>query len=188
MKHKILAIACLCLFSLGGVAAAQTEKPAELRSTTQVLDEWVNNIEELIVPAADAMPEDKYSYAPSQGEFTGVRTFAEQVKHLAAANYQLGSRILGEEPPLGTKGEAAPDSVKTKAEILQYLKGSFACLHRAAAKIDEKNQVEPILGTKGTWQKTRLGLLIDALAHSSNHYGQMVEYLRMNGIVPPESR
>jgi uncharacterized damage-inducible protein DinB len=71
---------------------------------------------------------------------------------------------------------------------MEYLKGSFVCLHRAAAKVDEKNEVEPIQGAKGTWERTRLGLLIDALAHSSNHYGQVVEYLRMNGIVPPESR
>jgi hypothetical protein len=70
---------------------------------------------------------------------------------------------------------------------MEYLKDSFARLHRAAAKVDEKNEVEPSRGTEGTWQKTRLGLLIDALAHSSDLYGQVVEYLRMNGIVPPEN-
>jgi uncharacterized damage-inducible protein DinB len=186
MRQTVLLFVSLLLG--GGIVSAQREIPPEPRVTTQVLNDWVTNVEEQVVPAADAMPEEKYSYAPRQGEFTGVRTFAGQIQHLAAANYQLGSRILGEEPPAGTKGERAPDSVKTKAEILEYLKGSFACLHRAATKVDERNQVEAIPGTNGTWQRTRLGLLIDALAHSSNHYGQMVEYLRMNGIVPPESR
>jgi hypothetical protein len=78
--------------------------------------------------------------------------------------------------------------VKTKAEIMAYLEGSFECLHRAAALINDQNQVEPLPRASGTWQRTRLGLLIDVLAHSSNHYGQMVEYLRMNRIVPPASR
>ncbi len=122
---------------------------------------------------------------PSNGEFKGVRSFADQVKHLAAANYQLGAGVLGEEPPAGTRDESAPDSVKTKAQIMEYLKGSFAVLHRAANSIDERNMNEPIL-KKGN--RTRLWLVVDAVAHSSNHYGQMVEYLRMNGIVPPASR
>jgi uncharacterized damage-inducible protein DinB len=185
-------IVCRCvsvlLLSLGGVAAAQMGKPARPGTTSELLDDWVTNIEQLVVPAAGALPEDKYSFAPNAGQFAGVRTFAEQVKHLAAANYQLGARILGEQPPSGTANETAPDSVKTKAEIMEYVKGSFACLHRAAATVDERNLVEPLKGAHGTWQRTRIGLLIDALAHSSNHYGQMVESLRVNGIVPPASR
>ena len=145
----------------------------------------MTNTEQLIVPAADAMPEAKYSFAPSNGEFSGVRTFAEQVKHLAAANYQLAAATLGQEPPAGTDHETAPDSVKTKAQIMDYLEGSFTSLHRAAATINENDMDDPIR-SKGN--RTRLLLLIDAVVHSSNHYGQMVEYLRMNNIVPPASR
>lgn len=168
---------------------AQTDAPAEhremARTVTQVLEFWVTNTEKLLVAAADAMPEERYSFAPAAGEFKGVRTFAEQVKHLAAANYQLGAAVLGEEPPAGTKNETAPDSIESKEEIMRYLKGSFACLHRAAAAIDEKNMDEPV-AAKGN--RTRLWLIVDALVHSSNHYGQIVEYLRTNGIVPPASR
>ena len=156
-------------------------------SIGEALDVWVTNTEKLLVPAAEAMPEEKYSFAPTNGEFHGVRTFAEQVKHLAAANYQLGALVLEEKPPHDEHGENAPESVKTKAEIVEYLEGSFAYLHRAAATIDEKNataQVELPRGRSGT----RVGLLVDALAHSQNHYGQIVEYLRMCGIVPPASR
>ena len=119
------------------------------------------------------------------GQFSGVRTFAEQVKHLAAANYQLAAATLGQEPPTGTDHETAPDTVKTKAQIMDYLEGSFTSLHRAAAGINENNMDDPI-PSKGN--RTRLLMLIDAVVHSSNHYGQMVEYLRMNNIVPPESR
>ncbi|HZS27472.1 MAG TPA: DinB family protein [Candidatus Angelobacter sp.] len=187
MKRFICRFVSLLLLACGPVALAHAASPDD-RHGVPVLDEWVTSIEQLVVPAADAMPEDKYSYAPTNGEFKGVRTFAEQVKHLAAANYQLGARILGEEPPVGTRNEAAPDSVKTKADIMEYLKGSFACLHRAAAAIDEKSVLMSIKGASGTWHQTRLGMLVDALTHASDHYGQMVEYLRMNGIVPPESR
>jgi hypothetical protein len=164
---------------------AQAATPAEPHNVSQVVDFWVTNTEQLLVPAADAMPEAKYSFAPSNGEFSGVRTFAEQVKHLAAANYQLAAATLGEEPPAGTDHETAPDTVKTKVQVMDYLKGSFTSLHRAAAALNEENMDYPI-PSKGN--KTRLLMLIDALVHSSNHYGQMVEYLRMNNIVPPTSR
>lgn len=157
---------------------------AEPHNATQVLDLWVTKTEQLLVPAAEAMPEEKYSFSPRGDGFKGVRTFAEQVKHVAAANYQLGAAILDEMPPAGTRNETAPDSVQTKAQIMEYLKGSFVCLHRAAASIDEKTMNQPTK-LKG---HSRLWLLVDAMEHSSNHYGQMVEYLRMNSIVPPESR
>ena len=153
-----------------------------------VLEAWVTQVEQLVVPAADALSEERYAFAPAGGEFKGVRTFAEQVKHLAAANWQLGSRAAGETPPAGTHDETAPESIRTKAQIMEYLRGSFACLHRATLASAGMKLLEPIDGTSGTWQRTRLGLLIDAIAHSSSHYGQMVVYLRMNGIVPPASR
>jgi uncharacterized damage-inducible protein DinB len=191
MKRMIWMFASLFLLASCGLALGQTDKPAAHLGAGQVLDLMVANAEREIVAAADAMPEDKYSFVPTGGEFKGVRTFAEQVKHLAAANYQLGARILGEKPPAGTvgaKSESAPDSVKTKAEIMEHLKGSFAYLHKAVGTVDERNILEPIQGASGTWQKTRLGLAVDAIAHSYDHYGQMVAYLRANGIVPPASR
>ena len=180
----ILAFSVVAARAAPAAARAQTERQAPGR----VLDAWVSIVEKLVIPAAEALPESRYAYSPSDGEFQGVRTFAGQVKHLAAANYQLGARILGEDPPAGTRGESAPESVRTKAEILEYARGSFAVLHRAAAEIDETNLLEPIPGAANAEQKTRLGLLVDALVHASNHYGQIVEYLRGNGIVPPASR
>lgn len=164
---------------------AEGATPTKPRTVSQVVDFWVSNTEQLIVPSADAMPESKYAFVPSSGQFSGVRTFAEQVKPLAAANYQLAAATLGQEPPAGTDHETAPDTVKTKAQVMDCLKGSFASLHRAAAALNENNMDDPI-PSKGN--RTRLLMLIDAVVHSSNHYGQMVEYLRMNNIVPPASR
>jgi hypothetical protein len=185
MRSRKFILATLLILILASSAAAQKQAPPEAKTVSQVLEFWISDIEHLVVPAAEAMPQAKYSFAPTNGEFQGVRTFAEQVKHLAAANYQLGAGAFGEHPPAGTQDESAPPSIQTKAEIVEYLKGSFACLHRAAATINEKKMNEPIAAKGG---RTRMWLLIDAVAHSSNHYGQMVEYLRMNGIVPPASR
>lgn len=157
-------------------------------SASEVLDQLVSSAEKEIIPAAEAMPEEKYKFVPTNGEFSGVRTFAEQLKHLAAANYQLAARILGEKPPHGERNETAPDSVKTKTDVVEYVKSSFVYLHKAVATVNANNLAAPIPGMKGTWQRTRLGSVIDAIAHSYDHYGQIVEYLRMNGVIPSASR
>jgi uncharacterized damage-inducible protein DinB len=133
------------------------------------------------------MPEDKYDFAPTTGEFKGVRTFAQQVKHIATANYMFGSVVLAEKPPLDLGGENGPDSIKTKADIMKYLNDSFAYLHKALASLTDENQLQQVdspFGMKGP----RLAFASFAVAHPLDHYGQMVEYLRMNGIVPPASR
>lgn len=174
-------------------SAVPCQSPKAARSSAaydsrQALEDRVVVVEQQVVPAAEAMPDSLYSYAPTGGAFAGVRTFGEQLKHLAASNWQIGSNVLGEAPPAGTHDEMAPSTVKTKAQIVEYVKGSFACLHRAVATVDERNLMQPIDGLSGTWGRTRLGLIIDAIAHSSDHYGQIVEYLRANGIVPPASR
>jgi hypothetical protein len=173
------------LLASSAVLMAQSTRQTERRSVGKELDVWVSKTEQELVPAADAMPEEKYGFAPTAGKFEGVRTFAEQIKHLAAANYILASAALGEKPPHQEHDESAPDSLRSKAEIMEYLKGSFAYLHKAAATINEENEAEII---KLMDNRTRPGLIVDALLHSFNHYGQMVEYLRMNSIVPHASR
>jgi len=172
-----------------GFGLAQVNKQDQRRPSSQVIDDWVTKWEKQLVDVADAMPADKYSFAPSDGEFKSVRTFSQQLKHAAAANYILAASALGEPSPVDAGDEAGPESVRTKAEIVAYLKGSFAALHKAAATIDEKNVLiksTPISPLQNT--ATRLGLIVEALLHSANHYGQLVEYLRMNGVIPPASR
>jgi uncharacterized damage-inducible protein DinB len=176
--------------SAAGLARGQAmPKPEAPRTVTQVLDRSVTNVEKEFVPAAEAMPEDKYSYAPTNGEFKGVRTFAEQIKHVAATNYELAAAILQVKPPVEIgDDESGPASVKSKAEILEFLKGSFAYLHKAIATINEQNEAESIKSPWGQNTVTRLGLTILTVGHCFDHYGQMVVYLRHNGIVPPASK
>jgi DinB superfamily len=187
MKLKLL-FASLLLVTGTGLVLGQDAKPAEHRTVAQVLDRGVTGVESEFVPAADAMPEDKYSFAPTNGEFKGVRTFAEQVKHVAAINYMVGAAILEEKPPVDTGGEIGPDSIKGKADIVKFLKDSFAYLHKAVGTINDGNLVNPIKSPFGSGTTTRLGMATLIVGHCFDHYGQVVEYLRMNGIVPPASR
>lgn len=165
----------------------QTKKE-ERRTVTQVLDRTVSNLERDFVPAAEAMPEDKYGFAPTNGEFKGVRNFAQEVKHVAAVNYELGAALLEEKPPVDVGDEAGPASVVTKAEVLKYLLDSFVYVHKAVQTVNDKNLVETVKSPFGEGSVTRLGLATTVAWHGFDHYGQMVEYLRMNGVVPPASR
>jgi DinB family protein len=145
--------------------------------------------------AAEAMPADKYSFRPAEGMFKGehpeygpaeVRTFAEQVKHVACSNSAFAAEMDGKTPPercdLG-----GPSPAKTRAELLAYLRESFAVLKKSIGAIDSKNMFDPIEGPYAG-PTTRLRLAGVCIWHAADHYGQMTIYLRLNGIVPPASR
>ena len=188
MRKKLGCLA-ICALLLAGLSAAQEKKGKEERRTvTQVLDSTVANLEHEFVPASEAMPEDKSGFAPTGGEFKGVRTFGQQIKHVAAVNYELGAAILEEKPPVDIGDESGPASITTKAEILKYLNDSFVYVHKAVKTINDKNMVETVKSPFGEGKVSRLGLATSVAWHGFDHYGQMVEYLRMNGIVPPASR
>ena len=191
MKQVKWMFVSLAFFVFIAFAQAQAVDTATQRTDTQIIDFILNLQEKTIVDAAEVMPEEKYSFAPTQGEFKGVRTFAEQLKHIAADNYLLGAGILEEKPPADTGvGERGSAAVRSKAEIIAYVKASFAYMHRAAAAIDETNRPIPTpeISPWPPGTATRLGVAIEDCVHTWDHYGQLVEYLRMNGIVPPASR
>ena len=191
MKLRLTALVLLLGLTLSlatSVASAQAAAANPKPTFASVLDRSLSNAEKTFVPAADAMPEDKYGFAPTQGEFKGVRTFALEVKHVAVANYMLGSAILGEKPPMEMGGPNGPESIKSKAEIMKFLNDSFAYAHKAVNSINETNILEPVKSPFGSSMTTRLSLAISIIGHPNDHYGQMVEYLRMNNIIPPASR
>jgi uncharacterized damage-inducible protein DinB len=135
------------------------------------------------------MPEEKYGFSPETlklpgAEYKGVRSFGVQLRHIAASNNILWAPLTGEKLPDDYKGGNGPEALRSKAEIVKFLKDSYALGHRAAATLTERNMLLPPEGSKST----RLHLATFAVAHAYDHYGQMVEYLRMNGIVPPASR
>jgi DinB superfamily len=199
--NPVRALVALPLFLIGSTPArAQSlvppddarqwaERPvAPIHTVSQALDFWITATEHAVVTAAAAMPAEKYAFTPTGGEFTGVRTFGQQVKHLAANNYRMAAYILGRTPTADQKAEAGPDSVQSKTQTMDYVTGSFVALHEAVAAVTDGNMLTSMAASPSARQTTRLQLAVDAVAHSYDHYGQMVEYLRMNGIVPPGSR
>lgn len=144
--------------------------------------------------AAEAMPADKWDYRPTAGMFKNekpefgaeLRTFAEQVKHVACANFAFAAELDGAKPPEACD-KGGPSPAHTRAELLVYLRDSFAALKKSLSAITAKNMYHPIEGPYAG-PNTRLGLAQVCIWHAADHYGQMTLYLRLNGIVPPASR
>jgi len=175
--------------TIGGTGSPQAEQSQARPTIASTVDRQISAIEKEMVDAADAMPEDKFDFSPESvriagSDFKGVRTFAAQVKHTAASNYLIWSMVTGDDSQEYFNGGNGPDRLKTKADIVKFLRDSFALGHRAAAALTTQNMLELSRDNK----TTRLHWATFAVEHAYDHYGQMVEYLRMNGIVPPASR
>jgi hypothetical protein len=172
-----------------GIVSAQPATSGASASSRQapkdVLLKQVADIEKLLTGIATEMPADKYDFVPTTGAFRGVRSFAKQIKHAASVHHLVAATLLGETVTSDMADERGPDDVKTRDEVLTYLAGSFAALRRAVETVTEENAFASIKGVFGSAPDTRVGLIIVAVSHSSNHYGQVVEYLRMNGLTPP---
>src|ERR1700691_6013840 len=163
--RKALSCVAFGILVIAAVCSAQNSvNKDQNRNVTQVLERTVENMEHEFVPAAEAMPEDKFGFAPANGEFKGVRTFGQQIKHVAAVNYELGAAILEEKPPVDIGDESGPASITTKADILKYLNDSFVYVHKAVRTINEKNLVGTVKSPFGEGRVTRLGLATSVAA------------------------
>ena len=190
---KVLTLFCL-LFAAVSLPAqnASQPRPSETSPTVAaVVDKEISNLESLLVSAAEAMPEEKFNSSPENlklegAEFKGVRTFADQIKHVAADNFAIWAPLTGKPEPAGVNSPSGPAEMKSRAEIIRFLKDSFAFAHKAAAGMTPENTTD-VVEFRGN-KVTRLYLMILAFSHANDHYGQLVEYLRISGIVPPGSR
>lgn len=189
----VLIFAIAALRHGGNAAAASAARAQQSQQSSPTIastvDREISTIEKQIVDVTEAMPEDKFNFSPESlnipsSDYKGVRTFAVQVKHVASSNYFLWSPLAGDKVPESIKDGNGPEDLKTKADIIKFLKDSFALGHKAAATLTTQNMLQPAEHSKSS----RLHLATFAIAHAYDHYGQMVEYLRMNGIVPPASR
>lgn len=196
MRKILVAVLCTGAATLWMDPAQQSAWAQQSQGTQQAamtvasaVDRDISAIEKQIVDAADAMPEERFNFTPESlnipgSNYKGVRSFAVQVKHIATSNWFIWSALTGEKLPEGLNDGNSPANLKSKAEIIQFLKDSFALGHRAAATLTTENMLQTIRNG----QTTRLSRATFGVAHAYDHYGQMVEYLRMNGIVPPASR
>ena len=179
-------------FDVRAAASTMPVQKAEQQSTLTLasgVDQDISAVEKQILDVAEAMPEEKFNFSPetlniSGSDYKGVRSFAVQLKHIAASNWFIWSPLTGEKLPQGLHDGNGPANIQTKDEIINFLKDSFALGHRAAATLT----IENMLQTPGKSKSTRLRLAEFGVSHAYDHYGQLVEYLRMNGIVPPASR
>lgn len=170
-------------------SAYPQQSPQSPPTITSAVDREITTVEKLILEAAEAMPEEKFNFSPESlnipgSDYKGVRTFAVQVKHIASSNYFIWSPLIGDKVPENIKDGNGPENLKTKADILKFLEDSFALGHKAASTLTPQNMLQIPEHSKSS----RLRLAEFGVAHAYDHYGQMVEYLRMNGIVPPASR
>jgi hypothetical protein len=197
--HSKFLLAC-CLLGIAALTAqaqmgnsdgSAAPAPGTIVTPSAAIDLQLSMIEGEMIPAVKAMPAEKFDFAPSQSifvpsqktEFATVRNFAQQATHVAEANYFFYSGVSGLKPDVDPRGIL---KLTKKDDIVAALAGSFAYAHKAIATLTPANSFEVLkFEEPGLW--TRATLASFGVAHAFDHYGQMVEYLRMNGIVPPAS-
>jgi len=184
---KTLLILCAAA-AASSAALAQGTTSATRMTVARLYDGQLRSIESEVVPLIQAMPAGKFDFAPTNGEFKGVRTFAQQAKHLAAVIFIAAAAANQEKPPVDTGGEAGPDSAATKEQIVQFVKDAFSYAHSVMATLTSENELDMVPSPFGSGTIARGAIAAATVWHSFDHYGQMVVYLRMNGIVPPASR
>jgi hypothetical protein len=190
---RFAALLILCGVTLGAVGKSKTSQESASKSATQQ-DDIPKSIADSVsgtlqfaegnfLDVAEAMPENKYSFVPTTGKFDDARSFGEQVKHVACAQFAFFNEFEGKKPPDDCEN-GGHEPARTKSELIKYLKDSFDYSNRVLATLTAKNALDRVEG-RYAGPNTKLGISVVAVWHITDHYGQLVEYLRMNGIVPP---
>jgi hypothetical protein len=183
MTRFLLAGVSLAISSM--LFAADSAAP----SLAKIFDGQVGGVEREVVSLAEAMPANLYNFAPTQGDFKGVRTFSQQMTHIATVIYEVSAASLGEKSPFEAgKDENGPASIEGKDAVVKYLKDSFAYAHKAAGALTSANMLEMVQSPFGSGKTPRISMVATIASHTFDHYGQAVEYTRMNKIIPPASR
>ena len=197
MKQMVVALALATCCMTGAQAqmasGAPKSAPGTMIEPARSFGDTLSGLEDELMGAVKAMPAEKFGFAPSAAIFAssqktdylspdnkGVRSFGAMVAHIAQANYFYGSALSGLKPDVDVK---AIGSLTDKDKLVAALSASFEFLHKAIGTLTAQNAFESVRGTQ-----TRASLAGGVIAHGFDHYGQLVEYLRMNGIVPPASR
>src|SRR5438445_13584764 len=122
-------------------AVGSSASPSPPPTIASAIDREISLVEKEVVEAAEAMPEDKFDFSPEKlnlpgSDYKGVRTFGEQLKHIAASNYLIWSPITGEKPPDTVNDGNGPDNMKATADSIRCVKDSFAVGHNAVATLN----------------------------------------------------
>ncbi len=195
MRVRLLLACCLLgmasLTAPAQMGASNAPAVGTIAAPSTAFDSQLSLIEDEMMGLVKAMPAEKYGFAPSASifvpgqktEFATVRTFAQQATHVAEANYFFYNIVSGIKPDVDVRGI---EKLTKKEDVVAALAGSFAYAHKAIATLTPANAFEVIKSPEPGFQ-TRGTLASFGISHAFDHYGQMVVYLRMNGIVPPAS-
>jgi uncharacterized damage-inducible protein DinB len=186
MKKRIVGVV-LAVLMAGVLASAQeaTKKevpPKPAVGPSQVLLENWNDVGRKLIAMAEDFPEDKYDFKPVPAQ----RSFAEQLLHAAGANYFFTNPVMGLKPPPGE--DPKREQYKTKAAVVEFVKKAFADGAAAIQHKGDKGMNDIIVDPFGNQQTRVSDMAWGLLEHSGEHYGQLVVYYRVAGLVPPESR
>jgi len=186
MKMPFLALALLAV-ALAIPAHAQdamkknaAPKPPDSPSKA-VVDSW-NDIGRKLIAMAEDFPEDKYDFKPTPAQ----RSFAEQLLHAGGVNYYFINPLTGKKPPADE--DMKRDQYKTKADIVAMVKKSFADGASAITGKGDKGLSDLVVDPFGNQQVRVIDYAYGFIEHCGEHYGQLVVYYRLAGLVPPESR
>lgn len=184
--------ACCAMAAPAQPGGQKGPAPGTVISPATSLNAVVSLFEHEMMGVVKEMPADKYNFAPSQAIFKddqktdylspnnkGVRTFGQMVGHVAQANYALASAMSGLKPDVDVKAIA---NLTDKDKLVDALSASFAFVHKAVDTLTPENAFQTVRGEQT--KATMAGFIV---AHGFDHYGQLVEYLRMNGHIPPAS-
>ncbi len=191
MKRMVMTLA-LAVCCVNGVqaqmgAAAPKVPAGSMVEPSKSFDALLKIYESEMMGVVNAMPADKYDFAPSQAifkpeqvtKYEGVRTFGQMVGHVAQANYFFYGSLGGGKPDVDVK---AIGSMTSKEDLVKALAASFAYAHKQIATMTAANAFASVKD-----EQTKASMVAFGIAHGFDHYGQLAEYLRMNGIVPPAS-
>ncbi|HWF07402.1 MAG TPA: DinB family protein [Bryobacteraceae bacterium] len=157
----------------------------EAPSARQIFDSQLSAVEHEVMDVVDTMPAGKFNFAPTMGAFRNARTFGVQARHIAFCLNEVAVALLGE-PMLPHPDQEGPKNLTTRDEIIRYLKDAFAHAHKAIGTLTNENLLEPIADPYAeNLRTTRLAAAGIFASHTYDHYGQIVEYLRMNNLTPP---
>ena len=193
MKTRIVSLLAVCVSVCSAQNASNSgaTAPKPQRSFTgdvpssmaDSVGESLKFVEGSLLGVAEAMPEDKYAFVPTAGKFDDARNFGEQIKHVACAQFAFFNEFEGKKPPDDCE-RGGHDPAKTKTELIKYLRDSFDYSNSVIVTLTPENSLDRVEG-RYAGPNTKLGISVASVWHLADHYGQLVEYLRMNSIVPP---
>jgi uncharacterized damage-inducible protein DinB len=179
MKNLFLIAAVAALIALPAIGQNASPTKPTLGPSAAMLSSW-NDVGRKLIAMAEDFPEDKYDFKPTPAQ----RSFAEQLLHVAGSNDLYTDVARGKKPV----DDESREHYKTKAAVVAYLKKSLADGASTIQQKGDKGMLEMVVEPEGGQTVPLQDLAYGVIEHSGEHYGQLVVYYRVAGMVPPESR